>query len=411
MAEKNYLTGKEIRKIVKENSKVMRSLEKYKNRRAPESEFVTEMKSENNILEIDDLNTYFFTDQGVVKAVHGVSFDIPKNATVGVVGESGCGKSVTSMSVMRLIQGPTGQIYSGSIRFTSKDYVRDKRGNPKKFITKDENGKVTNVEYKTEEKVYDIAKMPIREIHRIRGKQIAMIFQEPMTSLNPIFTIGEQLDEVTFIHVPGATKAEAKAKSLEMLNLVGIAMPERVYKSYPHELSGGMRQRVMISMALACNPRLIIADEPTTALDVTIQAQILDLLNDLKKKIDGSILLITHDLGVVAEMADYVVVMYAGRVIEKGTAKEIFYNPLHPYTKGLQKSKPTLNTSDDKLFNIPGNVPNPLNMPKTCYFKERCGECIGKCSGDYPCMIQVSDTHFVACHLYDDMNKEDSSNG
>lgn len=411
MAEKNYLTGKEIRKIVKENSKVMRSLEKYKNRRAPESEFVTEMKSENNILEIDDLNTYFFTDQGVVKAVHGVSFDIPKNATVGVVGESGCGKSVTSMSVMRLIQGPTGQIYSGSIRFTSKDYVRDKRGNPKKFITKDENGKVTNVEYKTEEKVYDIAKMPMREIHRIRGKQIAMIFQEPMTSLNPIFTIGEQLDEVTFIHVPGATKAEAKAKSLEMLNLVGIAMPERVYKSYPHELSGGMRQRVMISMALACNPRLIIADEPTTALDVTIQAQILDLLNDLKKKIDGSILLITHDLGVVAEMADYVVVMYAGRVIEKGTAKEIFYNPLHPYTKGLQKSKPTLNTSDDKLFNIPGNVPNPLNMPKTCYFKERCGECIGKCSGDYPCMIQVSDTHFVACHLYDDMNKEDSSNG
>jgi peptide/nickel transport system ATP-binding protein len=363
------------------------------------------MKSENNILEIDDLNTYFFTDQGVVKAVHGVSFDIPKNATVGVVGESGCGKSVTSMSVMRLIQGPTGQIYSGSIRFTSKDYVRDKRGNPKKFITKDENGKVTNVEYKTEEKVYDIAKMPMREIHRIRGKQIAMIFQEPMTSLNPIFTIGEQLDEVTFIHVPGATKAEAKAKSLEMLNLVGIAMPERVYKSYPHELSGGMRQRVMISMALACNPRLIIADEPTTALDVTIQAQILDLLNDLKKKIDGSILLITHDLGVVAEMADYVVVMYAGRVIEKGTAKEIFYNPLHPYTKGLQKSKPTLNTSDDKLFNIPGNVPNPLNMPKTCYFKERCGECIGKCSGDYPCMIQVSDTHFVSCHLYTDMKE------
>lgn len=411
MAGNKYLTGKEIRKITKENSKVMRRLEKYKNRRAPESEFVTEMKSENNILEIDDLNTYFFTDQGVVKAVHGVSFDIPKNATVGVVGESGCGKSVTSMSVMRLIQGPTGQIYSGSIRFTSKDYVRDKRGNPKKFITKDENGKVTNVEYKTEEKVYDIAKMPMREIHRIRGKQIAMIFQEPMTSLNPIFTIGEQLDEVTFIHVPGATKAEAKAKSLEMLNLVGIAMPERVYKSYPHELSGGMRQRVMISMALACNPRLIIADEPTTALDVTIQAQILDLLNDLKKKIDGSILLITHDLGVVAEMADYVVVMYAGRVIEKGTAKEIFYNPLHPYTKGLQKSKPTLNTSDDKLFNIPGNVPNPLNMPKTCYFKERCGECIGKCSGDYPCMIQVSDTHFVACHLYDDMNKEDSSNG
>ncbi len=411
MAEKktnSYLTGREIKRIARENSRVMRRLEKYKKRKAPESEFTTEMKNENNILEIDELNTYFFTDQGVVKAVNGVSFDIPKNKTVGVVGESGCGKSVTSMSIMRLLQGPTGQIYSGSIRFTSKDYVRDGKGKPKKFEVTDENGNKT-VEYKTEEKVYDIAKMPMREIHRIRGKQIAMIFQEPMTSLNPIFTIGQQLDEVTFIHVPGATKEQAKAKSLEMLNLVGIAMPERVYKSYPHELSGGMRQRVMISMALACNPRLIIADEPTTALDVTIQAQILDLLNDLKTKIDGSILLITHDLGIIAEMADYVVVMYAGRVIEKGTAKEIFHNPLHPYTKGLQKSKPTLNSNEDTLFNIPGNVPNPINMPSTCYFKERCSECTKKCSGLYPRMKQVSETHFVACHLYEDINKEDTS--
>ena len=335
---------------------------------------------------------------------------MPKNKTVGIVGESGCGKSVTSMSVMRLLQGPTGQIYSGEIRFTSKDYIRNKKGKPIQFEVKDENGNVTGKEYRTEEKVYDIAKMPMNEIHRIRGKQIAMIFQEPMTSLNPIFTIGQQLDEVTFIHVPDATKEQAKAKSLEMLNLVGIAMPERVYKAYPHELSGGMRQRVMISMALACNPRLIIADEPTTALDVTIQAQILDLLNDLKTKIDGSIMLITHDLGIVAEMADYVVVMYAGKVIEKGTVGEIFHNPLHPYTKGLQKSKPTLDSNEDKLFNIPGNVPNPINMPKTCYFKERCGECIGKCSGDYPCMVQVSDTHFVACHLYNDM-KEGKENG
>ena len=409
MAEKktkSYLSGKEIRTITKENKKVMSRLEKYKKRRAKEAEFTTQMKDENNILEIEDLNTYFFTDQGVVKAVNGVSFNIPKNTTVGVVGESGCGKSVTSMSVMRLLQGPAGQIVSGDIRFTSKDYIRDKKGNPKKVATKDENGKKGKKEYQIVEKTYDIAKMPMREIHRIRGKQIAMIFQEPMTSLNPIFTIGQQLDEVTFIHVPGAKKKEAKAKSIEMLNLVGISMPERVYKSYPHELSGGMRQRVMIAMALACNPRLIIADEPTTALDVTIQAQILDLLNDLKTKIDGSIMLITHDLGVIAEMADFVVVMYAGRVIEMGTVREIFHNPMHPYTIGLQKSKPTMQSDSDTLFNIPGNVPNPINMPKHCFFKERCDKCIKKCGGEYPQMIKISDTHFVACHLYEEGENE-----
>ena len=398
-----YLSGKEIRAISRENKKVMNRLEKYKNRKAPESEFLSWMKNEENILEIEDLNTYFFTDQGVVKAVNGVSFDVPKNATVGVVGESGCGKSVTSMSVMRLIQGPQGQIYSGSIRFKAKDYKKDGKGKPI-GIGKDAAGVPI---YETEEKVYDIAKMPIREMYRLRGKQIAMIFQEPMTALNPVFTIGEQLDEVTFIHVPGATKEMAKAKSLEMLNLVGIAMPERVYKSFPHELSGGMRQRVMISMALACNPRLIIADEPTTALDVTIQAQILDLLRDLKSKIDGSIMLITHDLGIIAEMADYVVVMYAGRVIERGTVREIFHDPKHPYTIGLQKSKPTLDSSDDELFSIPGNVPNPVNMPDYCHFKERCGQCIKKCSGKYPGMVQLSPTHFVACHLYSEEEKDD----
>ena len=379
---KNYLSGKEIRQIAKENNKVMKRLEKYKNRKCDESEYLTEMHDKSNILEIDNLNTYFFTEQGVVKAVNGVSLNIPKNATVGIVGESGCGKSVTSMSVMRLIQGPTGQIYSGEIRFASKE----------------EDGT---------EKVYDIAKMPIRDIHKVRGNQIAMIFQEPMTSLNPVFTIGQQLDEVTFIHKKGATKEDAKAKSMEMLNLVGIAAPERVYAAFPHELSGGMRQRVMIAMALAADPRLIIADEPTTALDVTIQAQILDLLRDLKDKIDGSIMLITHDLGIIAEMADYVVVMYAGKVIEQGTAKEIFHNPMHPYTIGLQKSKPTLKSDSDMLFNIPGNVPNPVNMPNHCYFKERCDRCVKKCSGDYPGMVQVSPTHYVACHLY----KEDQNNG
>jgi peptide/nickel transport system ATP-binding protein len=192
-----------------------------------------------------------------------------------------------------------------------------------------------------------------------------------------------------------------------MLSLVGIAMPDHVYKSFPHELSGGMRQRVMIAMALACSPRLIIADEPTTALDVTIQAQILDLLRDLKKKMDGSILLITHDLGVIAEMADYVVVMYAGKVIERGTVQEIFHDPRHPYTIGLQKSKPTMDSDSDTLFNIPGNVPNPVNMPDYCYFRERCAQCTAACAGDYPGMIQVSPTHYVACHLY----KEETSNG
>ena len=261
----------------------------------------------------------------------------------------------------------------------------------------DENG---NKVYETEEKVYDITKMPTNEIYRIRGRQIAMIFQEPMTSLNPVFTVGNQLDEVAFIHIPGTTKESAKKETMKMLELVGIAAPERIYSAYPHELSGGMRQRVMIAMALACNPRLIIADEPTTALDVTIQAQILDLFRTLKTKINGSILLITHDLSVVAEMADYVVVMYAGRVIEQGTVREIFHDPKHPYTIGLQKSKPTMDSSEEFLFNIPGNVPNPVNMPNHCYFKERCSKCIGKCSGDYPSMVKVSPTHFVACHLY-----------
>lgn len=402
MAEKHYLTGKEIRKIAKENKKAMMALEKEKWKKKPESEFITEMKDNNNILEIDNLNTYFFTDQGVVKAVNGVSFNIPLHKTVGIVGESGCGKSVTSMSVMRLLQGPQGQIASGSIRFKAADYKRDAKGNPIATGT-DENGKEV---YETEEKIYDIAKMPMNEIHRIRGRQISMIFQEPMTSLNPVFTIGNQLDEVSFIHDPNATKESAKAKSLEMLNLVGIAAPERVYNSYPHELSGGMRQRVMISMALACNPRLIIADEPTTALDVTIQAQILELLRDLKEKMDGSIMLITHDLGVIAEMADFVVVMYAGRVIEMGTVREIFHNPMHPYTIGLQKSKPTMQSDSDTLFNIPGNVPNPINMPKHCFFKERCDKCIKKCGGEYPQMIKISDTHFVACHLYEEGENE-----
>lgn len=436
-SSKHYLTGKEVRAIAKSNAKITRKLEKEKKRRLPESAYLTEMKDGNNILEIENLHSYFFTDQGVVKAVNGVTINVPANSTVGVVGESGCGKSVTSMSVMRLLQGPSGQIVEGSIRFKANDYKRDEKGNFIPVYEKDGEGNVVTEPaldkkgnpvldkegkpvlrpkqavdadgigvYEKEEKVFEIAKMPVGEMYRLRGRQMSMVFQEPMTSLNPVFTIGNQLDEVILLHIPGATKAFAKKRSTELLDMVGIAMPERVYKSYPHELSGGMRQRVMIAMALACEPRLIIADEPTTALDVTIQAQILELFNNIKKKLNGSILLITHDLGVIAEMADYVVVMYAGRIIEQGTAEEIYHDPCHPYTQGLQKSKPTMKTSEDKLFNIPGNVPNPVDMPDYCYFKERCNQCKGACAGKYPEMVQISPTHFVACHLYDKAGNE-----
>ncbi|MBR4943276.1 MAG: ABC transporter ATP-binding protein [Clostridia bacterium] len=375
----HYLSGKETREIAKNNARTIRELERRKKRTATEEEYTTVMRDDNNIVEFDNLRTYFFGDAGVVKAVDGVSFDIPKGSTIGVVGESGCGKSVTSLSLMQLVQGPRGQIVDGSIRFNMGDG-----------------------------KAYDIAKMPISAMQKVRGEEIAMIFQEPMTSLNPVFRIGYQMDEMVLLHTPNCTKEMAKARSLEMLELVGIAAPERVYACYPHELSGGMRQRVMIAIALSCNPRLIIADEPTTALDVTIQAQILDLLRDIKTKIDGSIMLITHDLGVIAEMADYVVVMYAGRVIERGTTKEIFENPLHPYTIGLQKSKPVVRRKVDRLYNIPGQVPNPIDMPNYCYFRDRCNRCTEKCGMGYPEFIQVSPTHSVSCYLYEEAKEEDN---
>ena len=333
----NYLSAKESRRISRQNRKITTAMEKkYRRKNVPESEYLTQMRDPRNVVEFDDLHSYFFTDTGTVKAVDGVSYEVPQGMTVGVVGESGCGKSVTSLSLMQLLQRPQGQIVSGSIRLNLGD------------------------------KAYDVAKMPMRAMEQIRGNQVSMIFQEPMTSLNPVFRIGAQVAALT----------------------------------KPHN-------RVMISIALACNPRLIIADEPTTALDVTIQAQILDLLRGLKDKINSSIMLITHDLGVIAEMADYVVVMYAGRIVEKGTAQEIFSNPSHPYTIGLMASKPVINRRVDRLYSIPGKVPNPIDMPDYCYFRDRCEKCVERCQGKYPPEIHLTDTHVVSCYRYWDFYKED----
>ena len=367
-----YLSAKESRRISRENRKITNGYEKqYKRKNVPESEYLTTMRDPANTLEIEDLHSYFFTDVGTVKAVDGVSFEVPIGKTVGVVGESGCGKSVTSLSIMQLLQRPQGQIVSGQIRLNLGS------------------------------KAIDVAKTPIDAMRHVRGNQVSMIFQEPMTSLNPVFRIGDQVDEVLLLHnEENRSKEEIKARTIELLEMVGIANSEGVYGMYPHELSGGMRQRVVIAMALACNPRLIIADEPTTALDVTIQAQILDLLRQLKDKINSSIMLITHDLGVIAEMADYVVVMYAGRVVEKGTAEEIFAHPCHPYTIGLMASKPVVGKKVDKLYSIPGKVPNPVNMPDYCYFKDRCEQCVERCGGEYPHEVHVSPTHRVSCYRY-----------
>ena len=369
-----YLSGKEARRISKENRRITNALEKKRKRKnVPESEYLTQMHDPNNAVEFDNLHTYFFTDAGTVKSVDGVSFDVPIGKTVGVVGESGCGKSVTSLSLMQLVQRPQGQIVYGEIRLNLGD------------------------------KAYEISKVPQQKMQSIRGNYVSMIFQEPMTSLNPVFRIGDQVDEVIALHDgEGKSKEDIKARTIELLKMVGIANSEGVYKMFPHELSGGMRQRVMIAMALACNPKVIIADEPTTALDVTIQAQILDLLRHLKDKINSSIMLITHDLGVIAEMADYVVVMYAGRIVEKGTAEEIFEHPCHPYTIGLMASKPVVGKQVDELYSIPGKVPNPINMPNYCYFKDRCEMCVEGCEGAYPCEISLSPTHKVSCYRYYD---------
>ena len=376
--KEGYLSSRESRRISRENRKITNEYEKKRKRKnVPETEYLTEMRDPSNAVEFDDLHTYFFTDAGTVKSVDGVSFEVPIGKTVGVVGESGCGKSVPSLSLMQLLQRPQGQVVGGAIRLNMGD------------------------------KAYDVTKMPNEKMMGIRGNVVSMIFQEPMTALNPVFRIGDQVNEVIELHDgAGKSKEDVKARTIELLEMVGIANSEGVYKMFPHELSGGMRQRVMIAMALACNPRIIIADEPTTALDVTIQAQVLDLLRNLKDKINSSIMFITHDLGVIAEMADYVVVMYAGRIIEKGTAEEIFAHPAHPYTIGLMASKPVVGKQVDKLYSIPGKVPNPINMPNYCYFKDRCEMCVEKCDGAYPCEVSLSPTHKVSCYRYYDKKEE-----
>ena len=322
------------------------------------------------LVEFKDVHTYFYTEAGTVKAVNGVSYKIKEGETVCVVGESGCGKSVTALSLMRLIAAPQGEIVKGNISFDGKD----------------------------------ITSLSEEEMMSIRGNDISMIFQEPMTSLNPVFTVGNQIMESIMLHQK-LDKKQARDKAIEMVKLVGIPRAEAIVDSYPHELSGGMRQRIMIAMALSCNPKLLIADEPTTALDVTIQAQILDLMRDIKQKTQTSIMLITHDLGVVAEMADYVVVMYAGKVIEEGPVNDIFKNPLHPYTRGLLKSKPVINQETDRLYSIPGQVPNPIGMKDSCYFHERCEHCMEVCKTQIPTIKYYDEQHKISCFLYDGEGK------
>lgn len=373
MSENNEaLRMQKLREVKKVNAEAYRRLERSKRRRIPESEYAAEMKNSENVLEIDDLHTVFYTDVGTVRSVDGVTINVPRGKTIGIVGESGCGKSVTSLSILRLLQEPQGQIVGGEIRFNPGE------GAP-----------------------VNLAKAPPKHMDNIRGNEISMIFQEPMTTLNPVFTIGKQLDETLKYHnKEKLSKKQIAEKSVEMLDMVGIANAAGVYKMYPHELSGGMRQRVVIAMALACSPKLIIADEPTTALDVTIQAQILDLLRGLKEKVNASIMLITHNLGVVAEIADHVVVMYAGRVVESGTVTDIFHNPSHPYTVGLMNSRPSGAVEGEKLYSIPGSVPNPIELPDYCFFRNRCRRSVRACEGKYPPMIELSGTHKVACYRY-----------
>lgn len=317
------------------------------------------------LLEVQNLKTRFKTDDGTFLAVDDVSFSVKKGQTLGIVGESGCGKSVTSLSIMRLIQKP-GHIESGKILFKDKNLL-------------------------------EFSDSKMREI---RGNEIAMIFQEPMTSLNPVYTIGDQIEEAILLHQKELSKSQARERAIDMLRIVGIPAPEKRFHEFPHQLSGGMRQRVMIAMAISCNPELLIADEPTTALDVTIQAQILDLMRKLQKDFNAGMILITHDLGVVAEMCQEVAVMYAGRIVEFGTVEDIFYRPKHPYTQGLLDSIPHFETGHklEQLRTIKGMVPSLYNLPKGCRFSDRCPYAKDNCHEIYPTLENLRGLHKVACH-------------
>jgi peptide/nickel transport system ATP-binding protein len=321
------------------------------------------------LLRVEDLKTSFYTDDAVIRAVDGVSFKVRPGEVVGLVGESGCGKSVVSLSIMRLILYPPGRIEAGRV------FLNDQ----------------------------DILQLDDRSMRKIRGNDIAMIFQEPMTSFNPVYRIGDQVSEAIRLH-QGLERSAAWEKAAEMLALVGIPRPAEIINDYPHQLSGGMRQRAMIAMALSCNPKLLIADEPTTALDVTIQAQILELMKDLKQRINTAIIFITHDLGVIAEMAQHVVVMYAGKIVESAEVNKLFSEPLHPYTAGLIKSKPKLEDQKDVLEYIPGTVPNPAEMPEGCAFHPRCSEVMAICHQVMPDLTEPHDQHQVRCWLYNQHN-------
>jgi len=316
------------------------------------------------LLRVRNLETHFSTHEGTVKAVNRISFTINKGQTLGLVGESGCGKSVTALSIMRLVPNPPGKIVGGEISFEGQDLLE----------------------------------LDEKEMRKIRGKKISMIFQEPMTSLDPVFTIGHEIVESIQLH-QGLGKEEARQKAIEALKIVGMPDAGKRMNNYPHELSGGMRQRAMIAMALSCNPTLLIADEPTTALDVTIQAQILRLIHELRGEFDASVMLITHDLGVIAEMCDYVAVMYAGHIVESSDVDTLFGNPLHPYTKGLNKSIPRLDVETERLDTIRGVVPNLLDLPPGCPFHPRCDLRLRQCAKEMPELIQVEDLHLVKCHL------------
>lgn len=320
------------------------------------------------LLDVKGLETTFFTDDGAVKAVDNIHFHVHEGEVLGIVGESGCGKSVTSLSIMRLIPSPPGKITAGEVLLDGKDLVG----------------------------------LSDKEMRSIRGKDVAMIFQEPMTSLNPLFTIGNQLIEAIRIHNKSWSKKQATARAVEMMKLVGLPRAEELIHEYPHQLSGGMRQRVMIAMALVCDPKVLIADEPTTALDVTIQAQILKLMRELNARLNTAILLITHDLGVVAETCERVIVMYAGQVVEEAPVREIFKNPQHPYTKGLIQSVPDMRFKKDNLYSIPGNVPKPGSIKEGCRFAPRCEFATERCMKETPPLYRTSDVHQARCFLVEE---------